>query len=303
MKTTVLFFLLSAQAAHAGNELGNGGDLVAQEFIAAGRKLVQELKAKPDPRIPDVDKLAEAVETVKVSTAETLTLHGNEVDAINFPNERHIDVSRSRWRDYGSGKRASLVLHEYLGVLNVDDKQYEISGSYADAFAAPEEKPKNFEFGLSSSYGLGFSDQSSGRPGLGIFFGYKLNQKSTLGLKLDSRRHGSRAYRADYTEIALTYKYWLGSGRKWNPYLLAGAGYVRRTLTEFSAEPGWAETRRTLPSSGDLTLQIGGGYRYALFKDVGLDFGLNLHSLNSVSSPFSLDEKFLVGRVGVDLAF
>ncbi len=293
-----LILLLLSTPGFAGNELGNGGDLVAQEFIAAGRKLVQELRAKPDPRIPDVEKLAKMVETVKVSTAETLTLHGNEVDAINFPEERHIDVSRSRWRDYGAGKRASLVLHEYLGVLNVDDKQYEISGSYADAFAVPVENSKKFELGLSTSYAAGMSVASSSNPGVGIFFGYKLSPRSTLGLKFDSRSHGSRGGRERYTEIALSYKYWLAFGRKWSPYLQVSAGYVRTSTTELVTVPGWLQTERTYENRGDINLQLGGGYRYSLLRDVGLDLGLHLDNVGA-----KLNGTFLVGNVGVDVAF
>jgi opacity protein-like surface antigen len=220
------------------------------------------------------------------------------VDAINFPESRHIDVSRSRWSSYGPGKRASLVLHEYLGVLNVNDKHYEISGSYADAFAAPEEKPKKFELGLSASYGAGLGQASSSRPGYGIFFGYKLNPRSTLGLKLDFRRHASGGNIDDYTEIAISYKYWLALGRKWSPYLQAGAGYVSTRSSKAASMPGFLATEQTYASHNDVSLQLGGGYRYSLLKDVGLDLGLHLHSVGA-----NLNGTFLVGRVGVDVAF
>jgi hypothetical protein len=313
MKTVaffVLLLLLVSISTFAGNELGNGGDLVAQEFVAAGRKLVEELRKKPDPRIPNVEELAKAVETVKVSTAESLTLHGNEVDAINFPDEKHIDVSRSRWRDAPPGKRASLVLHEYLGVLNVPDKQYEISASYADAFAIPEEKPKKFEAGLAATYGSSGSGgykSSTRTPGWSVCSGYHLGDRSTLGLNF-SAQDFRRTYATNYDDetetlvLLATYKHWFAASTSaWRPYTQIGAGVARSKWNWVSREDHNTETiYKSGYTDTDFAFQIGLGCRYALMKYIGLDFSANAYSNEKFWVPY---QRFYLGKLGLDVLF
>lgn len=323
MKTKLLLLILlllttaTTVFASAGNELGNGGDLVAQEFIAAGRKLAEELRRKPDPRIPDAEKFAAAVEAVKVSTAESLTLHGNEVDAINFPQDQHIDVSRSRWRESTPGKRASLVLHEYLGVMGVDDGHYQISGSYAEAFAIPEEKPKRFEATLFSNYGmaqtlgqLATRTMWSERPGFGLFAGYHLTNRSTLGIQVDSQkfaRNYDEDYRFGYTtlELAVTYKYWLASAAPLRPYFRAGLGYGKlKHESAFRTSSYTTEIWDSDFSDNAFAGQLGLGIRYALMKEVGLDLSGHVHALyGKPGNAWKTMLGYAFGQLGVDVMF
>jgi len=171
-----------------------------------------------------------------------------------------------------------------------------LRGSEANTIHCHEDE--QFELGLSTAYAAGMSVASSWRPGVGIFFGYKLSPRSTLGLKYDSRLHGADGERIRYTEIAISYKYWLAFGRKWSPYLQVSAGYVRTSPSELVTVPGWLQTERTYESRGDFNLQLGGGYRYSLLKDVGLDLGLHLDNVGA-----KLNGTFLVGTFGVDVAF
>lgn len=119
------------QGAFAGNELGNGGDSVAQEFVAIGRKVADRIRVETDPSIP-ADAFLAAVESTAVSTHGHLELRGVEVDAINYPESKRIEVNRARWREYGIREKASLVFHEYLGIAGVDDSNYRISGKYVE---------------------------------------------------------------------------------------------------------------------------------------------------------------------------
>lgn len=125
-------FACFALNAHAGNELGNGGDSYAQEFTALGRRLVESIRSRPDPRIPDAGALAAAVDKTHVASAGKLELRGAEVDAINYPAESRIQFNRERWKEYDLRQKASLVLHEYLGVAGVDDGSYQISSAYLE---------------------------------------------------------------------------------------------------------------------------------------------------------------------------
>lgn len=166
--------------------------------------------------------------------------------------------------------------------------------------ASAAESPKEFELGVSGSYGLGLTDRHSRKPGLGLFLGYKLSPWSALGLKFDSRGNGSGGFHDDYTELTLSYKYWLALGKTWRPYVQFGAGYARVSNTVIGARPGWEREELGNAARGELALQAGGGYRYALTKDAGLDFGMQLHSLGA---PWSLREKFIVSKIGLDVAF
>ena len=309
-----LLILFSA-SAYAGNELGNGGDLVAQEFVAAGRKMIQELRKNPDPRIKDVEGLAKAVETVKVTTTESLSLEGSEVDAINLPKEKQIKVSRSRWRDYGASKRASLVLHEYLGILEIKDDQYEISGSYADAFAIPEMRAKKYEVALFTNYGIGQDMGSiyaakSDRPGLGFFSGYKLSPRSTLGLRLDYQayaddNYGQATFQNNILEIAAAYRYWLSEGSKLRPYLMGGLGYAR-VSSDSSYRVSTYETRNYESSyyHDGVTMQGAAGIRYELLNEIGLDLSLHGHQIHGKpGGVWKSLSRFGFAQFGVDVVF
>ena len=54
---------------------------------------------------------------------------GVEVDAINYPDENRIEVSRYRWNEYFVDRmqRRRLVLHEYLSVMGLDDDKFRIT--------------------------------------------------------------------------------------------------------------------------------------------------------------------------------
>lgn len=313
-----LFFILllllgTAISALAGNELGNGGDLVAQEFIAAGRKLVQRLRETPDARIPEVDQLAEAVEKVKVTSAGSLTLHGAEVDAINYPEEREIDVSRPRWEAANPEKRASLVLHEYLGILQVNDLHYEISGSYASPFAV-EEKQKKFEIGLGTSFGWqgpfqGWHIRSSA-PGLSVQFGYLLSERNELLLQVDRQTFNVEMDETADTEtktgVMAGWKHWLNSSKTWRPYILAGAGYswTKWSETGPGGKSAYGQTlyyKYNYDARGDFALQLGTGVRYSLLRDVGLDLGV---TFRDIGEPWHWsNDKVLFGNAGLSVLF
>jgi hypothetical protein len=129
MKPVVLAIaMLFTQQAQAGNEVGNGGDRYAQEFTAIARSIVNELKANPNEQIQNLAGLEEAVEDATIRTKDTVRLGGEEVDAVNFPQRKRIELSRSRWKDYNLEQKRQLVMHEILGLAGEDDQHYQISG-------------------------------------------------------------------------------------------------------------------------------------------------------------------------------
>lgn len=162
-----------------------------------------------------------------------------------------------------------------------------------------EEHEKKFELGVHGSYSVSPHERSSRKPGLGLFLGYQLSPWSVLGLKYDTRAHGSGGFHEEYEELTLSYKHWLSKGKRWSPYLQVGAGYARLHSSTIGNVFG-ATTETTYSNRGDFTLQLGGGYVYSLTKDVGLDLGLHWHSLGA---PWNWYNKFLVSKVGLDVSF
>lgn len=121
---------LSAFAFEEGTDRGNGGDEYSKSFIEYGLDISEALGQNPIPGV-DAKSLQQAVRNTFVNSQENLVLRGNEVDAINYPNPQNprILVSRSGWDRLASTphRRAFLVLHEYLGILGIDDSRYQIS--------------------------------------------------------------------------------------------------------------------------------------------------------------------------------
>jgi len=127
----VSFQVLPVKAI-AGNESG-GGDGYAAEFVLTA-KIALELAKKlaPSELLPvNIDTFAGAIANTSVHSEEKLALEGSEVDAINYPNKKLIKISRVRWTDLRTESqtvpRFNLVIHEYLGIMGIDDSHYSVS--------------------------------------------------------------------------------------------------------------------------------------------------------------------------------
>lgn len=122
--------LITSASAFAveGTDRGNGGDEYAKLFINQGADIAEALTQNPIPGV-DARELMQAVQNTFVNSQERLFLRGDEVDAINYPDARKILVSRTGWDRMSSSphRRAFLVLHEYLGIIGIDDARYQVS--------------------------------------------------------------------------------------------------------------------------------------------------------------------------------
>lgn len=133
--------LSTSTLSHAvtGNEGSGGGDLRAMQFVKIGEKIVECLERCSG--LPDVLKtidtraLKKAVQKTSVeSTNEVLLLPSGASqsavtkDALNWFGKTRIVFNREAWDTILDGsRRAALVLHEYLGIMGVDDRDYRYS--------------------------------------------------------------------------------------------------------------------------------------------------------------------------------
>ena len=118
-----------------GDEVGNGGDTYAGEFVEIGYELVAHLRAHAFPEVT-ADELFNAVKNTSVVSKGELDLNGKPIDALNYPdtNPSRIEVSRVAWDRLKSRRdeKNRLVFHEYLGILRKDDSHYQISRKIID---------------------------------------------------------------------------------------------------------------------------------------------------------------------------
>ena len=122
-----------------GNSVGNGGDAMAAEFVQTARTALHYLDLKTSSQANlsfIIQSLARGLNETQVNSNDQLFLRGDEVDAINFPELKKIVLSRKRWETYrekGLSVRSRLALHEYLGVIGLNDSHYQISSQLIES--------------------------------------------------------------------------------------------------------------------------------------------------------------------------
>jgi hypothetical protein len=125
-----IVFLIYTCASSAGQET-HGGDAVVSDFLfiaySAQKKCEQSKNQKELP--PHFcKKFLLALDKTFILSSEKVELNQNEVDAINMPtnNPPQIVINRSRWLSplYSDEYKENLAVHEYLSILQIDDKNY-----------------------------------------------------------------------------------------------------------------------------------------------------------------------------------
>ncbi len=127
---TVIYFLMGSPFSFAdeGGVTSNGGDSIAAEFTKIGRQIILILRTQNGFPVT-ADQFTQAVGQTWVVSKERTLLHGQEMDAINYPSARRIEINRKRWVKNKDAIRSRYVLvaHEYFGILKVDDSRYQLS--------------------------------------------------------------------------------------------------------------------------------------------------------------------------------
>lgn len=130
--------IISLQSpVHAGNSVGNAGDIAAMEFSWVARLAVKRLKeaALTSEQIRQVAAIEAKLEVVTIVSLPKLVLDGKEVDAINYPEENLIELSQKRWSLFKGAtamSRVGFALHEFLWVAGFNDKQFDLSKALVD---------------------------------------------------------------------------------------------------------------------------------------------------------------------------
>ena len=113
-----------------GWEVGSGGDAYAGQFVEFAYEISDILRDSPITEVSAAD-FEQAIRKTKVASFDALTLNENTVDARNFADALppRIEMSRSSWDRLQDNRleKIKLVLHEFLGILKIDDVGYQVS--------------------------------------------------------------------------------------------------------------------------------------------------------------------------------
>lgn len=131
----VLFFLLFLNYSRSnagGNAVGNGGDALSLQFRGMIHSLLSApLSANTPIHITKILKqMSSSLSDLKVETTSNLFLGSREVDFINYPIEKKIVISRTRWPFFETQSfniQSQLVMHEILGANGYNDNDYSLS--------------------------------------------------------------------------------------------------------------------------------------------------------------------------------
>ncbi len=111
-----------------GGANGGGGDHNSQAFAKIGFDIATRLASQPGSIQIDTKLLQAAVSETEVEfTTEELSLDGVRKEARNYPLRKFIRVNQGAWDVMSHSAREALVLHEYLGIMKIDDTNYVIS--------------------------------------------------------------------------------------------------------------------------------------------------------------------------------
>ena len=121
-----------------GPRTGGGGNSCALSIVQNTDKLRTLLYSFTDILTEDQRSLLfEKMENASFYIASDLKIDGQTKDAINYPVEEEIlltpRVCRYSFADV-NGQAMALLLHEYLGLAEIDDTRYQISGQFLESY-------------------------------------------------------------------------------------------------------------------------------------------------------------------------
>ncbi len=111
-----------------GGADSGGGDPYAAEFIAQGVRAA-DLISKAQNFPASAEQFLSTVKTTKVEFVDhdLISPEGLNVKALNWPSKKLIQVNQNAWWALdlaGPTAKLQLAIHEYLGIMRIDDSKY-----------------------------------------------------------------------------------------------------------------------------------------------------------------------------------
>ncbi|WP_413576504.1 hypothetical protein ACLVWU_00500 [Bdellovibrio sp. HCB290] len=137
-----------------GPRTGGGGNSCALSIYQNTEKLVSLIHEMPTLLNGQLrGYLLHKISVAKFYISENLILDGQVKDAINYPDTNEIYLSN---RLCGldllevQGRAMAILLHEYLGLANIDDRRYQVSGAFLQNYSTY--RARGYTFIADNSY-------------------------------------------------------------------------------------------------------------------------------------------------------
>ncbi|MCO4755313.1 MAG: hypothetical protein KC478_12585 [Bacteriovoracaceae bacterium] len=147
MQKLIIALIFLSTYAIAGRD-GNGGNEIALRFtqIAANSLKFLETPGKNTHNL-DLDKLESAIKNTKVYSV-TYKLCADDSDKLcpeeagfvakNYPEKNEILVSVDKWKALSIEEKVRIVIHEYLGMIDIETGNYNVSSNIVVALGHKE---------------------------------------------------------------------------------------------------------------------------------------------------------------------
>ncbi len=136
MKAKINFLLFIAGFVLSPSHLAlgqteNNDQIIIYQFLNASKNLSQKIQNNKEllgkyPKLTQIKTYLDQNQLTLKVHHEDLILNGQEVTCINTPHLKHVKI-QSRFGQLPEGMRRALVLHEWLGLLEISDHHYRVS--------------------------------------------------------------------------------------------------------------------------------------------------------------------------------
>ncbi|WP_413557874.1 hypothetical protein [Bdellovibrio sp. HCB209] len=127
--TLTLFFSNYSPAASPVADIFTPGSTsdYTEQFIDFGKIAAKKIRSVANFPVTDEQMLQAVLSTrIEFTNDQLFSPEGIQVDALNYPGQGLIRINIDSWFRYrwSEENRMQLVIHEYLGILRVDDSKY-----------------------------------------------------------------------------------------------------------------------------------------------------------------------------------
>jgi hypothetical protein len=128
---------------------GSGGDSCALMILANTKALLSKINDEAifgnSTEIPK--RLEDAIKNSEILFAPELDVEGSTVEVINYPHEKQLLISERFCQRINevSVRSMGLLLHEYLGLAETEDRKFEISSGFVNELNKSDYDPRIIE--------------------------------------------------------------------------------------------------------------------------------------------------------------
>ncbi|WP_413575320.1 hypothetical protein ACLVWU_13500 [Bdellovibrio sp. HCB290] len=114
---------------------GGGGNICASGIVKLTKKILNFGLYRANLQGDQEEKLKRAIFRARFSEGQDLYVRGEKKNAINYPNQSLIVMDKRGCELVHEGHISgiALLMHEYLGLAGIDDRDYSTSYQFADA--------------------------------------------------------------------------------------------------------------------------------------------------------------------------